>query len=93
MTVHFTPRLTQMDRELSVLRVTTASLAIDSHVLMDRIHAQLNLLVDMLAERVGKGDEYEVAMLKAQIRDAMKVQKRAAALSVEWRAISERCGY
>jgi len=82
--------LNGISRELSILRVTGASLAIESCEIANRAIGQLDLLVGMLFcdYNVARGQEKE--MLRARIRAAVKVHKRLCAVLTEWDALGRK---
>jgi len=82
--------LNGISRELSILRVTGASLAIESCEIANRAIGQLDLLVGMLFCAYGQARGAEKEMLRARIRAAVKVHKRLCAVLTEWDALGRK---
>ena len=82
--------LNGISRELSILRVTGASLAIESCEIANRAIGQLDLLVGMLFCAYGQARGAEKEMLRARIRAAVKVHKRLCAVLTELDALGRK---
>jgi len=82
--------LNGISRELSILRVTGASLAIESCEIANRAIGQLDLLVGMLICEYCFAQDTRKEMLRARIRAAVKVHKRLCAVLTEWDALGRK---